>query len=64
MFDYFGSHKEPFPLKLETLRLMCGSDSTRPKKWREQACEACDELREAGLVEEAWVIDDLVHCKR
>ncbi|WP_075116823.1 plasmid replication initiator TrfA, partial [Pseudomonas aeruginosa] len=25
MFDYFVSHKEPFPLKLETFRLMCGS---------------------------------------
>nr|WP_291466968.1 plasmid replication initiator TrfA [Acidovorax sp.] len=58
------THKEPYPLKLETFRLMCGSDSTRPKKWREQVGEACDELRENGLVESAWVNDDLVHCKR
>lgn len=64
MFDYFASHKEPYPLKLETFRLMCGSDSTRAKKWREQAGEACDELRESGLVDQAWVNDDLVHCKR
>jgi hypothetical protein len=64
MFDYFATHKEPYPLKLETFRLMCGSDSTRPKKWREQVGEACDELRENGLVESAWVNDDLVHCKR
>ncbi|WP_039816534.1 plasmid replication initiator TrfA [Xanthomonas arboricola] len=64
MFDYFATHKEPYPLKLETFRLMCGSDSTRTKKWREQVGEACDELRENGLVESAWVNDDLVHCKR
>jgi len=64
MFDYFATHKEPYPLKLETFRLMCGSDSTRPRKWREQVGEACDELRENGLVESAWVNDDLVHCKR
>ena len=64
MFDYFATHKEPYPLKLETFRLMCGSDSTRPTKWREQVGEACDELRENGLVESAWVNDDLVHCKR
>jgi hypothetical protein len=51
MFDYFATHKEPYPLKLETFRLMCGSDSTRAKKWREQVGEACDELRENGLVE-------------
>lgn len=64
MFDYFATNKEPFPLKLETFRLMCGSDSTRPKKWREQTNEACDELREQGLVENAWVNGDLVYCKR
>ena len=64
MFDYFATHKEPYPLKLETFRLMCGSDSTRVKKWREQVSEACDELRENGLVDSAWINDDLVHCKR
>ena len=64
MFDYFATHKEPYPLKVETFRLMCGSDSTRPKKWLEQVGEACDELRENGLVENAWINNDLVYCKR
>jgi hypothetical protein len=64
MFDYFASHKEPFPLKLETFRLMCGSESTRPKKWREQVNDACEELRDTKLIESAWVLDDQVHCKR
>lgn len=64
MFDYFASHQEPFPLKLETFRLMCGSDSARMKKWREQVSEACDELQKSGLIESAWVNNDLVHCKR
>ncbi|MDJ1465908.1 plasmid replication initiator TrfA [Nitratireductor sp. GZWM139] len=64
MFDYFASHKEPFPLKLETFRLMCGSESTRAKKWREQVGAACDELRESGLVAHAWVAGEQLHCKR
>lgn len=64
MFDYFATHRQPYPLKLETFRLMCGSDSKRPKKWREQVGEACAELSENGLVEIAWVNDDLVHCRR
>lgn len=64
MFDYFASHQEPYPMKLETFRLMCGSESTRVKKWREQVGAACNELRENGLVKHAWVLDDLVHCKR
>lgn len=64
MFDYFSTHKEPFPLKLETFRLMCGSDSTREKKWKEQAVHAADELQESGLVEKAWVEKSLVYCIR
>ena len=64
MFDYFVSHKEPFPLKLETFRLMCGSDSTRPKKWREQTSQACEELSVSGLIKASWVKSDLVFCQR
>ncbi|MBX4558815.1 transcriptional regulator [Klebsiella pneumoniae] len=64
MFDYFASHKEPFPLKLETFRLMCGSESTRAKKWREQVWVACEELKESGLVADAWVSADSLGCRR
>jgi hypothetical protein len=64
LFDYFASHREPYPMKLETFRLMCGSESARLNKWREQVSEACDELHKSGLVESAWVDHDLVHCKR
>jgi hypothetical protein len=64
MFDYFASHQEPYPMKLETFRLMCGSESTRLNKWREQVGNACGELHQSGLVEHAWVAKDLVHCKR
>jgi hypothetical protein len=64
LFDYFASHKEPFPLELETFRLMCGSESSRLKKWREQTSDACKELIESRLVQNAWVIQDKVHCKR
>ena len=64
LFDYFASHKEPFPLPLEKFRLMCGSDSVRTNKWREQSNAAARELRDSGLVESAWVDNDQVHCKR
>lgn len=64
MFDYFATHREPFPMKLETFRLMCGSDSTREKKWKEQVSHAADELQQSGLVESVWVHQNLIHCKR
>ena len=64
MFDYFSSHRQPYPLKLETFRLMCGSQSTRPKRWREQVSAACSELTESQLVNETWVNSDQLWCKR
>jgi len=64
MFDYFVSHKEPFPLKLETFRLMCGSDSARLKKWREQTGQACEELSQSGLIKLSWVQGDSIYCQR
>ncbi|EMK3344940.1 plasmid replication initiator TrfA [Vibrio parahaemolyticus] len=64
MFDYFSTHKEPFPIKLENFRLMCGSESTRPKKWREQVSSACEELSESDLVSHAWVAEGKLFCRR
>ncbi|ARQ77112.1 hypothetical protein B6D87_23165 (plasmid) [Pseudomonas fragi] len=64
MFDYFVTHATPYPLKLETFRLICGSESTRKKKWAEQSREACKELEEIGLVEKTWVEKDFIHCVR
>ena len=64
LFDYFVSNQAPFPLQLETYRLMCGSDSERPKKWREQTKKACHELTLSGLVQLSWVQGDAVHCQR
>ena len=64
MFDYFVSHREPYPMKLETFRLMCGSDSNRLKKWTEQTNKACQELSRSGLVKSSWVVGDLIYCER
>ncbi|MCK9709838.1 plasmid replication initiator TrfA [Pseudomonas syringae] len=64
LFDYLVTHKVPYPLKLETFRLICGSESTRPKKWAEQTREACVELENSQLVEKAYVEKEVVYCVR
>ncbi|HEV2618621.1 MAG TPA: plasmid replication initiator TrfA [Acidobacteriaceae bacterium] len=64
LFDYQVSHKEPFPLKLETFRLMCGSESARPAKWKEQTKDACTELVASGLVASSWVEGNAILCLR
>ncbi|MBD8829031.1 replication initiator protein A [Pseudomonas sp. CFBP 13602] len=64
LFDWIVTHKAPYPLKLETFRLICGSESTRAKKWAEQTREACKELEAANLVQKAYVEKEAVHCVR
>lgn len=55
LFDYVGSHKQPYPLSLEAFRQMCGSECQAAYKWAQTAKGACTELQEAGLVKSAWV---------
>ena len=64
LFDYMASHKEPYPLALETFNRMCASLCSRPKKWAEMVREACDELKQAGLVEAAWVHEGMILSQR
>ncbi|HDP7352226.1 TPA: replication initiator protein A [Escherichia coli] len=64
LFDYMASHKEPFPLKLETFKMMCGSDTEQGWKWKQQAKDACTELAESGLVGSSWVQGDAIFCVR
>jgi hypothetical protein len=64
LFDYLASHREPYPLKLETFRLICGSESERAAKWKEQTKEACKELTDSGLVSSTWVNGDSIYCER
>jgi mannitol/fructose-specific phosphotransferase system IIA component (Ntr-type) len=59
-----ASHKEPYPLALETFNRMCASLCSRPKKWAEMVREACDELKQAGLVEAAWVHEGMILSQR
>lgn len=64
LFDYFASHQKPYPLKLETFRLMCGSDSSRSNKWAEQSRQVCRELENVQLVAKTWVEKGFIHCNR
>lgn len=65
LYDYAASHLRPFPLKLETLRKMCESDSMIPKRWRQQVKEACAILEASNLVRRAYVSEnDLTHFER
>jgi TrfA protein len=64
LYDYFASHKQPFPLRLDTFLKMCASTCGTEKKWRSMVRDACARLVAANLVKKAWIHADCVFCER
>ena len=59
---YYATHASPLPLKVATVRDLCGSETAEIKRFRAQLRAAMTDLRERGLVQ-TWRIDarDLLH---
>lgn len=68
LHDFYSSHADPYPMKVETLRDLCGSKTTDINRFRANLREALDELAEEqiGLLSE-WRVDarsDLVIVRK
>lgn len=64
LHGYFASHKEPFPIKLETIRDAGGLTTERMDHLREQVEIALESLKEVGFIV-SWKIEkNLVHVTR
>lgn len=48
--DYMGSHRVPFPLSVEKLHNICGSDDADTHSWNRTVRKACAELEATPLV--------------
>lgn len=64
LYDYFASHKSPFPLRLDTFYKMCASTCSSSRKWKSMVKAACAELEENHLVRKAWVHEECIFCER
>jgi hypothetical protein len=64
LYDYLASHKQPFPLHLDTFYQMCGSSCDTPRKWKQMVQQACLKLVKTGMVKKAWVRDDSIFFER
>lgn len=64
LYDYVASHKQPFPLRLDTFYKMCASTCGTARKWKQMVKGACDELAKAGMVQKAWVDDESIFVER
>ncbi len=65
LHGFYASHREPFPIKVITLKNLCGSDCKRLVDFRRSVRMAMDQLINVGAIE-AWKIDvsDKLHVQR
>lgn len=65
LHGFYASHKIPYPIKVETLRHLCGSSCGRLSDFRRKLRRALDELVGIQLLT-AWKIDptDKVHVRK
>ena len=63
LFGYWASHRQPFPVKVETLHRLCGSDMTI-KHFKIELKKSLDLLGKIGFLESWEFRDDLVAVKR
>ena len=65
LHGFYSSHREPFPLKISTVRQLCGSDCKRLVDFRRSLSMAMQELINVGAIQ-SWKIDakDKLHVQR
>ena len=56
LHGFYASHKTPYPVKITTLKHLCGSECARLVDFRRSLRAAMNELVEAGAVQD-WAID-------
>lgn len=65
IYDYVASHRTPNPLRLDTVRNLCGSESvSRARRWKEQVSQALDELKSLRLIRDGEIRMGLVFFQR
>lgn len=65
LHGFYASHREPYPIKVATLKHLCGSECKRLVDYRRNLRGAMTELVKVGAIE-AWKIDkeDKVHVRK
>ena len=65
LHGFYASHRQPYPVKVETFRHLCGSDCGRISDYRGKLRAALGELQQLGVIS-SWKIDqgDKVHVQK
>jgi hypothetical protein len=63
LHSYWSSHREPFPVKVETIQKLCGSEMS-PKHFKAQLVPALGQLVEVGFLKTWEIANNLVVVQR
>lgn len=63
LFGYWASHRQPFPVKIDTLLKLCGSEMS-PKHFKAELKKSLDLLGKSGFLDSWEFKEDLVMVKR
>lgn len=61
---FYSSHQKPFPLKVETLHGLVGSNNGEMRGFKRQLKIALDILKDIGFLKDYRIEDDLIHVER
>ena len=63
LHGFYASHAKPYPLTVEYLHQLSGSQTKRLRKFKENLAEALGELVTVGAIEAFEIVGDLVHVR-
>lgn len=64
LHSFFSSHAKPFPIKLDTIKALCGSETKEKREFRRQLKGALSDLSEATSWKCSLDDADLIHVEK
>ncbi len=64
LHSFYASHRHPYPVKIETLYKISGSNTSDPYRFKQMLKEALTQLQESAFLESFEFADDKVVVKR
>lgn len=64
LHGFYASHADPYPLKVATLKEVCGADTQAPRKFKQLLKAALDELQVVGFLKFWRIEGELVYVER
>jgi hypothetical protein len=64
LHGFYSSHAQPYPMKIETLYRLCGSETKEIKRFKQALKHAHDDLVEVGQLKSYGFENDLIKVKK